>query len=276
MSLSVSNNPSALLALQNLNRTTDQLTQVQEQISTGHAVDKPQDNPTVWAMAQGQSSQIDGLNAVTSSLNRATSISDVALNAGQTVLNLLEELKTKSLSAQDPQLSTGDRSALNTDFAGVLKQITDTLSSANFDGSNLLDGSQATNMRFLATADGSQTVTLPATNLSLGGAVITLSATSSIATLATASAMMTLIDASISNVTSAMTDIGDQAKLITSHAQLVANLSDVLQNGVNDLIGNDNAADSARLKALQVQQQIGQQSLGIANSTPQLLLALFK
>ena len=168
MSLSVSNNPSALLALQNLNRTTDQLTQVQEQISTGHAVDKPQDNPTVWAMAQGQSSQIDGLNAVTSSLNRATSISDVALNAGQTVLNLLEELKTKSLSAQDPQLSTGDRSALNTDFAGVLKQITDTLSSANFDGSNLLDGSQATNMRFLATADGSQTVTLPATNLSLG------------------------------------------------------------------------------------------------------------
>jgi flagellin len=276
MSLSVSNNPSALLALQNLNRTTDQLTQVQEQISTGHAVDKPQDNPTVWAMAQGQSAQIDGLNAVTSSLNRATSISDVALNAGQTVLNLLEELKTKSLSAQDPQLSTGDRSALNTDFAGVLKQITDTLSSANFDGSNLLDGSQATNMRFLATADGSQTVTLPATNLSLGGAVITLSATSSISTLATASAMMTLIDASISNVTSAMTDIGDQAKLITSHAQLVANLSDVLQNGVNDLIGNDNAADSARLKALQVQQQIGQQSLGIANSTPQLLLALFK
>jgi flagellin len=131
-------------------------------------------------------------------------------------------------------------------------------------------------MRFLASADGSQSVTLPAANLSLGGTIITLSAAASIGAPATASAMMALIDASIGNVTSAMTDIGDQAKLITSHAQLVANLSQVLQNGVSDLISTDNAADSARLKALQVQQQIGQQSLGIANSTPQLLLALFK
>jgi flagellin len=276
MSISVSNNPSALLALQNLNRTTDQLMQVQDQISTSHAVDKPQDNPTIWAMAQGQSSQVDGLNAVTSSLNRATSISDVALNAGQSVLDLLDQLKSQALSAQDAQLSTSDRGALNTDFGGLLQRITSTLTSAEFDGSNLLDGSQATNMRFLATADGSQTVTLPTANLSLGGSVITLSAGSSISTPATASAMMALIDASIDNVTSAMTDIGDQAKLITSHAQLVANLSQVLQSGVTDLISNDSAADSARLKALQVQQQIGQQSLSIANSTPQLLLALFK
>jgi flagellin len=276
MTLSVANNPSALLALQTLNRTTDQLTQVQDQISTGHAVDRPQDNPTIWAMAQGQSSQIDGLNAVTSSLNRATSISDVALSAGQSVLDLLGQLKSHALSAQDAQLSASDRGALNTDFGGLLQRITIALGSAAFDGSNLLDGSQASNMRFLATSDGSQTVTLPTANLSLGGAVITLSAGSSISTPATASAMMALIDASIGNVTSAMTNIGDQAKLITSHAQLVANLSQVLQNGVTDLIGNDNAADSARLKALQVQQQIGQQSLSIANSAPQLLLHLFK
>ena len=275
MTISVSNNPSALLALQNLNRTTDQLTQVQEQISTGHAVDRPQDNPTIWAMAQGQSSQIDGLNSVTSSLNRATSISDVALNAGQSVLDLLDQLKSSALSAQDTQLSTDDRGALNTDFSGLLQRITIALGSAEFDGSNLLDGSQATNMRFLATADGSQTVTLPTANLSLGGSVITLSAGSSISTPATASAMMALIDASIDNVTSAMTNIGDQAKLITSHAGLVANLSQVLQSGVNDLISNDSAADSARLKALQVQQQIGQQSLSIANSAPQPLLAPF-
>jgi flagellin len=276
MTISVSNNPSALLALQTLNRTTDQLTQVQNQISTGHAVDRPQDNPTIWAMAQGQSSQIDGLNAVTSSLNRATSISDVALNAGQSVLDLLDQMKSQALSAQDAQLSSSDRGALNTDFSGLLQQITSALGSAEFDGSNLLDGSQATNMRFLATSDGSQTVTLPTANLSLGGTVITLSAGSSISTPATASAMMALIDASIDNVTSAMSNIGDQAKLITSHAQLVANLSQVLQSGVTDLIGNDSAADSARLKALQVQQQIGQQSLSIANSAPQLLLALFK
>ena len=88
--------------------------------------------------------------------------------------------------------------------------------------------------------------------------------------------MMAQIDASITNVTASMTNIGDQAKLISSHEQLVSALSSSLQSGINDLVGNDAAADSARLKALQVQQQIGEQALSIANSMPQTLLALFR
>jgi flagellin len=276
MSLSVSNNPSALLALQNLNRTSEQLAQVQDQIATGLKVNQPQDNASVWATAQGQRSAIDGLASVTSSLNRATSISDVALGAGQSVLDLLGKLKQQALSAQDAQLQPEERQSLNTDFGGVLKQIASTIALASFDGSNLLDGSSATSMRFLATSDASQTVTLSTPNLSLGGAIVTFGSTASISTAAAASAMMAQIDASIANVTTALANIGDQAKLITSHIQLVSNLSGVLQAGVADLINTDSAADSARLKALQVAQQIGQQSLSIANSTPQVLLALFR
>ncbi len=275
MTTSVSNNPSALLALQNLNRTTDQLTQVQDRISTQLQVADAKDNPTVWAQAQGQRSQIDGLGAVTASLNRATSISDVALSSGQKVLDLLAQLKQQSLSAQDQQLSPEERASISTDFAGMLKQIATAISSAEFDGANLLDGSKAPGMRFLASADGSQSVTLPAVNLTMGGTVITFSSTSTIGAVGTASAMMAQIDASIANVTSAMTGIGDQAKLISAHQILVSNLSNLL-HGVTDLVGSDNAADSARLKALQVQQQLGQQSLSIANSMPSLLLALFK
>lgn len=276
MTLSVSNNPAALLALLNLNRNAEQLNQVQDQIATGLKVADPKDNASVWATAQGQRAAIDGLAAVTSSLNRATSISDVALGAGQSVLDLLNKLKSQALSAQDPQLQTSDRQSLNTDFTGLLKQVADTISSASFDGINLLDGSSTANLRFLANADASQTVTLSTPNLSLGAGVITFGATASIGTAAVASAVMAQIDASITNVTSALANIGDQAKLITNHISLVNNLSGVLQTGVSDLVGADSAADSARLKALQVAQQIGQQSLNIANSTPQLLLALFR
>ncbi len=119
-------------------------------------------------------------------------------------------------------------------------------------------------------------MTLPLANLSLGGSIITLASTASITTTSAASAMMAQIDASIANVTSAMSSIGDQAKLISSHEQLVSALSSSLLSGINDLTGNDAAADSARLKALQIQQQIGEQALSIANSMPQTLLALFK
>ena len=88
MTISVQNNSAALLALQNLNRTTDQLAQTQQQISTTLDVAKPSDNPVVWATALGQRVDINGLASVTQSLNRATPISDVALSAGQSVVDL--------------------------------------------------------------------------------------------------------------------------------------------------------------------------------------------
>lgn len=275
MTISVQNNSAALTALQNLNRTTDQLNQVQQQVSTQLAVAQPSDNPVVWATAQGQQQSVDSLTAVTQSLNRASSISDVALAAGQQVADLLSQMKQDALSAQDTQLDSASRAALNTDFSGLLQRITTALNSASFDGANLLDGSSG-DMSFLASADATQSVTLPAENLSLGGSIITLSATASISTAQAASAVMAQIDASIANVGSAMANIGDQAKLISAHNTLVQNLSTVLQTGKGDLVDADVAAESARLSALQVQQQLSEQSLSIANSVPNVLLTLFR
>ena len=275
MTISVQNNSAALLALQNLNRTTDQLAQAQNEVSTTLAVSQPKDNPVVWATAQGQQADINSLASVTQSLNRASSVSDVALSSGQSVVDLLNQLKQNTLSAQDPQLDSTSRQSLNTAFQGLLSRITQTLQSASFDGANLLNGSGG-NLSFLASADASQSVTLPAKDLSLGGSVITIGSTASITTAAAASLMMTQIDASIANVTAALSDIGDQSKLISAHATLVQNLSDVLQTGRGDLINADTAADSARLAALKVQQQLSQQSLSVANAMPNVLLTLFR
>jgi len=87
---------------------------------------------------------------------------------------------------------------------------------------------------------------------------------------------MAQVDASIANVTSALANIGDQAKLVSAHNTLVQNLSDVLTQGMGDLINADTEADSARLAALQVQQQLGEQSLNVANAMPSVLLSLFR
>jgi flagellin len=275
MTISVQNNSAVLTALQNLNRSNDQLANVQQEISTTLAVAQPKDNPAVWATAQGQQIDINGLGAVTQSLNRASSISDVALSAGQSVVDLLNQMKQDVLSAQDSQLGTTARASLNSDFSGLLQRITTTLQNASFDGANLLDGSGG-NLSFLATADASQSVTLPAQNLSLGGGIITVSSTATINSTQAASAMMAQVDASIANVTGALANIGDQAKLITAHGALVQNLSTVLTEGRGALVDADTEADSARLAALQVQQQLGQQSLNVANAMPNVLLSLFR
>src|SRR5882757_1554679 len=95
MALSVHTNDAALIALQNLNSTGTQLNEVQNRISTGLAINGAKDNAAVWAIAQGQRADIGSLGAVKSSLDRATSIADVASTAGSSISDLLVQMKEK-------------------------------------------------------------------------------------------------------------------------------------------------------------------------------------
>ena len=117
------------------------------------------------------------LSAVTDGLNRAQSISDVGISAGQSVSDLLNTLKTKVLSAPPiPGWTPTSRAALNTDFKSLLQRITQTIQAASFDGSNLLDGSLTGGLGFIASADATASITLTGLNLSLGGSTITVPA----------------------------------------------------------------------------------------------------
>lgn len=278
MAISVNNNSNAaaLIALQELANTQNQLTQTQGAVASGLAVQQPDDNPAIWSIAQGQQQEIAGLDAVTQSLNRATSISDVATAAGQTVLNLLNQLKQDALSASDTSLDSASQAAYNADFQGLLSNISETVNNASFDGANLLDGSQGGDLSVLASADGNSFLTLTGTDLSLGGSVITLSSTATIGSPTAAASALSQINSSLTNLTGALANLGVQADQITAHTAFVSQLSDSLQNGVGDLVNANMGAESARLQALQVQQELGAQSLSIANQAPAAILSMFR
>ena len=275
MTTSVHTNTSALIALQNLNKTNDQLADVQGRVNTGLKVQGAKDNASVWAIAQGQRADVGALGAVKMSLDRATSITDVALAAGETVSDLLNQLKEKVVAAKDASLDTAARSALNADYKAIVKSIRDAISNAEFDGANILDGSVAS-IRFIANADADSFITLQAKNLSLGGAILEVAATSSINTLTNATAALTALQDSITQVNAALGEIGSQAKQIEQHNTFVSKLMDSLETGIGNLVDADLARESARLQALQVQQQLGAQALSIANQAPQIILSLFR
>ena len=276
MTLSVNTNQSALAVLHALNNTNDQLSATQTQVASGLKIAASADNPAVYAVAQQQRADISALGTVSDGLNRAQSISDVAVSAGQSVSDLLNQLKAKVLSAVDPDVDDTSRAATNTDYQSLLKQIQAAVSSASFEGANLLDGSQGSGMKFMATADASGFVTLSTQNLSLGGSIITLTAASSISTITAANAILSQVESSITNVNAAVATIGAQSNQVSNHSSFVSKLSDTLTAGVGALVDADEAAESARLTALQVQQQLGAQSLSIANNQPSLILSLLK
>ncbi len=276
MTISVQTNASAIIALQNLNKTSTDLQGAQNIISTGLQINTAKDNASVWSIAQGQRADVGALTAVQSSLNRASSIADVAQTAGASISDLLNQVKQKVVAAQDPSLDPTSREAYNTDFQSLLRQVADVVNNASFDGANILNGSLTSDISFLANADATSFITLSNQNMSLGGSIISIAATASILVLTAAQTALTNINNSIKAVNQALGELGAQATAIQNHSIFVSKLSDVLNQGIGNLVDADMAKESAQLQALQAQQQLGVQALSIANSAPQIVLALFK
>lgn len=276
MSLTINTNKSAMVALQNLNQTSDKLGATQNKIGTGLRIANSKDNSAIWAIAQNQRADIGGLASVKMGLDRAQSIGDVALTAGQSISELLVQMKEKVVAAQDSSLTAVSRTALDADFKSLLSQISQVIRNASFDGADLLDNSLPGGLRFLADADATTYVTLANQDLRLGNSIITLASTSSITSTTLASTALSQLQASIGNVSLALAKMGAQVRQIENHNKFVGKLSDSIEAGIGNLVDADLAKESARLQALQVQQQLGAQALSIANQSPNIILSLFR
>jgi len=273
--LSVNTNGGAMIALQYLNQTQGALTRVQNAINSGMSVASAKDDGATFAIAQNMRSDVAGFTAVTDSLNRGMSSVDVALSAGQSISDLLIQMKQKALAASDASLDTASRAALNEDFAALRDQIASVVSNATFNGFNLIDSS-TTQITALASADGQNKITVSAEDMSLGGSVVTVDATATISSQTAASTMVTTIETSLTNVDASLARLSSGSKKFSIQMEFVSKLSDALQTGIGNLVDANMATESAKLQSLQVKQQLGIQALAIANGAPSIALSLFR
>jgi flagellin len=272
---SVNTNAGAMVALQNLNTTQNELNTVQNRINTGKKVASSKDNGAIWAIAQNQRGTANSLNAVRDSLQRAQSTVDVAIAGGETVSDLLLQMKEKALAASDTTLDTTSRSALNEDFKALRDQVAKAVTNADFNGANMIKAAGST-LAALANADGTSKITVAAQSLALGGANVTVSATGTIGTATLANTMITTVTTSITNVSTALAKLGTGSKALGTHLSFVDKLQDTMDAGIGNLVDADLAKESAKLQSLQTKQQLGVQALSIANGSSSMLLGLFR
>jgi flagellin len=273
--ISINTNTNAMTALQYLNNTEAQLSRTQNAISTGLAVASAKDNGAIFAMAQNMRGSVAGYQAVSNSLNTGMSTIDVAMSAGQSISDLLIQMKQQALAASDSSLSTASRAAMNANFVALRDQITSIVDSASFNGFNLINGS-VTNITALASSDGTRHVTTAAQNMSLSGTIVTLKSTGSISTQAAASTMVATIQTSLTNVNAALANLSAGSAKFSVQANFVSQLTNALNTGIGNLVDANMAQESAQLTALQTKQQLGAQALSIANQAPQIALTLFR
>ena len=285
MGFSVNTNTGAMAALQSLSETNKGMAQVQSRINTGLNVSSTKDDSASYTIAQGLRGDMGGLKAVSSSLSRAKSVTDVAVAGAEQISDVVNQMKAKAYQSADAGIDSATRTALNNDFVALRDQITTIVNSSDFNGTNLLkaSGGTVTALQSLKDSDTSSATTWNPDSLSvanqgldLGGSVVTVSASGNISSQASAQAMIDTLTTTQDNLKTSLSTLGAASRKIDAQSTFTSKLSDTIESGIGNLVDADLAKESARLQALQVKQQLGVQALSIANQAPQTITSLFR
>jgi flagellin len=268
---SVNTNVSAQVALSSLNFTGTQLAQVQKRISTGLNVSDAFDNGAVFAIAQGLRSDVAAAGAVNGQLGAAKGLLQVANAAGTGVSNTLSDVRSVLVQLADQNVTGNARTQLNAQYATLKTAVQNYISGASYNGANILSAGAA-NKAVIQDISANQ-YTVQAQDLTANVTALL----TSVSDATGASALLTGNFASAQNfVGTALNSIAANAKFIENQITFNNAFSDATTQGLGALVDADLAKESARLQSLQIKQQLGTQSLGIANQSPQTLLGLFR
>ena len=272
--ISVNTNQGAMVALKTLNRTNDQMDKTQNAIATGLKVASAKDNGALFAIANKMRSDVSAYDRVRESADRAASILDTGIAAGESIMELLNEMKGKALAGSQAGNSTSAQAALAADFVQLRDQIASVIANASFDGANMINATPSPAVS-LGDAAGGNTITIAGANLSTGSTIVTTIA-SVLTDATTSAAALTATNNSITALGTQLATWGAGAKRLDVHKTFVGKLQDALNNGIGAIVDADLAKESAKLQALQVKQQLGIQALSIANGSSQTALSLFR
>jgi flagellin len=168
---SILTNTSAMVALQTLKTINSNLYKTQDEISTGKSVASARDNAAVWAISKVMEADVKGFKGISDSLSLGEATVAIARQASETITDLLTDIKGKIVAAQEDNV---DRAKIQTDIDALVDQINTVVGAAQFNGLNLVNGSN-TSVDVLASLDRqsngtvvTSSITINAQDLSTG------------------------------------------------------------------------------------------------------------
>jgi len=276
---SILTNNSAMVALQTLKSINNSLAKTQSEIATGKTIATAKDNSAIWAISKVMEADVAGFKQISDQLSLGESTVAVASAASEQITNVLTDIKELVVAATS---ESADHTKIGTDITALTEQVTAIISAAQFNGANLLvadvDGNGASSLTVLSSLDRSggavtaSTISIASVdfenNIDLSDIDVS-DATTAVASLAN-------IETHLQTAINGAASLGSAARRLEDQGNFVSKLTDAMKSGIGTMVDADMEEASARLQALQVQQQLGIQSLSIANQAPQSLLSLFR
>ena len=279
---SILTNNSAMVALQTLKNINSQLGKTQSDIATGKTVANAKDNAAVWAISKVMETDQSAFKTIQSNLNVADAVVGTARAGAEQITDLLKEMKNLAIGGAN---DSADFTKIQTDITAKMEQITSIIGASQLNGINLLatdtGGTVDTEFTVLGSLDRANgTAATTASSITVAGVDfendIAGAVPTAISDSATALTAVGEIEALIDIAIQGAADLGSAGKRISDQSSFVGKLSDSLKTGIGSLVDADMEESSARLQALQTQQQLGIQALSIANQGPGAIMALFR
>lgn len=307
-------NTSAMSALQTLRSINSEMSTTQSRISSGMKVGEASDNAAYWSIATTMRSDNKALSSVQDALGLGAAKIDTAYTGMNAAIEVVDEIKTKLVAASEPGVDKAKVQKEITQLQEQLTSLTKSSSfngenwlyhdenneattkavvgSFNRDASNnvsltTLDidttstslievdasGDYVASGNGLLSNDLSYTTASGASASLSGVNVMNLDITDMSA--GDLSNALSGVDSVLQSMTDAAADLGAVKKRVEMQGDFVSDLKNSIDSGIGRLVDADMNEESTRLRALQTQQQLGIQSLSIANSQSQNILQLF-
>jgi len=273
---SILTNNSAMVALQTLKSINSDLGKTQNAISTGKDIAGAKDNSSIWAISKVMESDVSGFQAVSDSLSLGESTVAVGLAGAEQITEVLNQMKEKVVAATGENV---DYTKLAADVTEMTNQVNSIISGSQFNGMNLLNTAGNAGMSVLSSIDRDAAGAVTPANITVASVDFEANLDLSNIDVSSATAAETsigLLETHIQTAVDGAAALGASSKRITDQNVFVGKVMDAMKSGIGALVDADMEEQSAKLQALQTQQQLGVQALSIANQAPQTIMSLFR
>lgn len=277
---SINTNPISLNAQRNLSTNSSALSTTVQRLSSGLRVNSSKDDAAGIAIAERMNAQVRGSAVAIRNANDAVSMFQTAEGAMSRVTEGIQRIRELAVQAANAGLSADDRANLRTEAEQMSEEISRVVTTARFNGNNLLDGTAATYGSFQIGADGGDTIDTSGNaadfDLSALDSATVANVTAAFADATAANGYLATLDTDLTDVNTARSFAGAYQSRFEAVATQTAVYSENTATARGRIVDADFATETANLSRTQILQQAGTAMVAQANQLPQGVLALLR
>ncbi|NHZ40058.1 MULTISPECIES: flagellin N-terminal helical domain-containing protein [Massilia] len=283
--LSLHTNNAALSAQNSINRTQGSLSTSMTRLSTGYRINSSMDDAAGLQIATRLKAQTSGMAVAMRNTQNSTSMLQTAEGALDEVSNMVVRMKDLATQAADASSTAADKTAMQSEYDALGKELSNVMNNTTFGGAKLLvGGTIAGPMTFQIGSSTSEkmTVNLNADMTALNDAIDDTTATYT-APGATGTELTLTANASIDLLSTALASIGTVRSALGASANRLEhvynNLSNISTNSkaaTGRIMDVDFAAESSKMTTSQMLLQAGTAMLKQSNSMSSMVMSLLQ